>query len=906
VKKAVLILSLCLLTVPCQAEIIIVDDDGPADFDNIQAAIDDSNDGDIIYVFPGIYAGPGNHDIDFAGRAITVTSVAPHDPYIVAATVIDCNGSAAQPRFAFCFHNTEDANSILNGLTVTSAYGNGGIWGSGAAPTIKNCIIINNTALSGGGGIRGCNGVITNCIIIGNSTAVGSGGGLATCNGPVVNCVIAQNTTAGSGGALYDCDGLITNCTIADNTAARDGGGLFRCSASITNCIVWGNQPNQLVSSSQPHYSCIEGISGAYDNINLFPGFVDPNSGDYHLLWGSPCIDAGDPNFVADTNQVDIDAQPRIINSRVDIGADEFGNMVVLRPVAAEVWVAGSRREVQWFSGHCGTVDILLSVDGGTNWETIEASITDTGSRKAHLPDAADSNQCVVKVVANTPDCRMVGVDSELFTIHMDAAGPAVVSPWKSLGGDSHRAGLSEHSGPELGCVKWQFEVDRAISASVTVGPNETVYVPCEDGNLYKLDANGTLLWEFEANSPLLSAASLGPDATAYVGAKNGWLYAVDVDGNVRWTHVAQAPIYSSPAVSVDGNSVYISSENGKVYALGRDGSNLWAFQTDGLGLIGGAIYSSPAIGVDGTVYVSGFYDPNLYALDPNDGSVKWVCNFASGGWPFASPVVGQDGTIYQTLLYDPNLYAIDPNDGMVIWSANVADIASGLFEPHAFDSVAYDANEDRCVYVRPDYNNLSDSGFFTPALGPQGTVYASLDDGFLRAVNPNGTVKWVAKTGSGRGFDLAVGADGLIYAGSDDGSLYVVNPDGAMAARFDSNDHWLGFPAIAGENAVLLSDSRENSMLISYARNKVWAISGSGCEGEKELRWVGAEDLNQDGLVHFADVGRLADDWLECTDCRNSACSWFEMFVTGDINRDYHVNFLDYAALAERWLNGY
>jgi hypothetical protein len=40
---------------------------------------------------------------------------------------------------------------------------------------------------------------------------------------------------------------------------------------------------------------------------------------------GSPCIDAGDPNFVPDPNApTDIDGEDRVIGGRVDIGADEF------------------------------------------------------------------------------------------------------------------------------------------------------------------------------------------------------------------------------------------------------------------------------------------------------------------------------------------------------------------------------------------------------------------------------------------------------------------------------------------------------------------------------------------------------------------------------------------------------
>jgi hypothetical protein len=60
-------LFLLFLTVPCGARTITVDDDGPADFDNIQAAIDDANDGDTVVVQPGAYTDDGIINfLDFA------------------------------------------------------------------------------------------------------------------------------------------------------------------------------------------------------------------------------------------------------------------------------------------------------------------------------------------------------------------------------------------------------------------------------------------------------------------------------------------------------------------------------------------------------------------------------------------------------------------------------------------------------------------------------------------------------------------------------------------------------------------------------------------------------------------------------------------------------------------------
>ena|GEM_PF-6186750 len=60
--------------------------------------------------------------------------------------------------------------------------------------------------------------------------------------------------------------------------------------------------------------------------------------GDYHLLGDSPCINTGDPQFVAGPNDRDMDGESRVMLGRVDMGADE------LNPFAAEFVVVGRRR----------------------------------------------------------------------------------------------------------------------------------------------------------------------------------------------------------------------------------------------------------------------------------------------------------------------------------------------------------------------------------------------------------------------------------------------------------------------------------------------------------------------------------------------------------------------------------
>ncbi|MHC4501003.1 MAG: right-handed parallel beta-helix repeat-containing protein, partial [Planctomycetota bacterium] len=256
------------LAIPCAAQVIIVDANGTGDYPTIQAAIDDSNDGDTIIVEVGIYTGVGNKNIDFKGKAITVRSTVPEDPCVVASTIVDCQGAGR----GFYFHSGEEANSVLNGLKITNGYVSsstpGGNAGAGiycaneSGPTIANCHISSNTAVGvdsfpplhgRGGGLYGCNGTITNCIISGNTAlghplGGGSGGGLYGCNGTITNCTISGNTVEGGsppncqGGGLSKCDGTITNCTIIGNTCVGGfGGGLNRCNGTIINCSISGN-----------------------------------------------------------------------------------------------------------------------------------------------------------------------------------------------------------------------------------------------------------------------------------------------------------------------------------------------------------------------------------------------------------------------------------------------------------------------------------------------------------------------------------------------------------------------------------------------------------------------------------------------------------------------------------------
>jgi hypothetical protein len=128
----------------------------------------------------------------------------------------------------------------------------------------------------------------------------------------------------------------VTNCTFSGNIAETNGGGIYNynySSPTVTNCILWANTApsgaqiyNDGSSSVTLTYSDVEGGWTGTGNINTDPCFVDLATADYHLLPGSPCIDAGDSTAVPPMITTDLDGNPRIVDGGVDMGAYELQN----------------------------------------------------------------------------------------------------------------------------------------------------------------------------------------------------------------------------------------------------------------------------------------------------------------------------------------------------------------------------------------------------------------------------------------------------------------------------------------------------------------------------------------------------------------------------------------------------
>lgn len=89
-----------------------------------------------------------------------------------------------------------------------------------------------------------------------------------------------------------------------------------------------------------------------------------------------------------------------------------------------------------------------------------------------------------------------------------------------------------------------------------------------------------------------------------------------------------------------------------------------------------------------------------------------------------------------------------------------------------------------------------------SPAIAEDGTIYIVSVDGYLYAVNPNGTEKWRLYIHGG-GSSPAIGADGTIYVGDYAPLFYAVNPSGTVKWTYDMGGYTWPTPTIGQDGRI-------------------------------------------------------------------------------------------------------
>jgi hypothetical protein len=298
---------------------------------NIQDATSLAVSGDTVLVTNGIYQYGGNtlggynSNRVYVANGVLVQSV--NGPVVTSIVGYQVPGTTNGNNAVRCVYLNNLA--ILSGFTLTNGATPSGGEGGGAivepGAMVTNCVIVGNAASYAGGGcwsFNQGNPQVVNCIIKNNVAPNGSG---------VYECNVYDSLLTGNGGTTYGnaaYGGTYYNCTIAGNTSQSLGAAL---GCTLINCIIYYNTNGAYSDANRCFFTnccatakSIDNLTLPNNNITNPPAFVNPSSGDYHLLIGSPGIDCGNDSYV--TTGTDLDGNPRIVNGTVDMGCYENQN----------------------------------------------------------------------------------------------------------------------------------------------------------------------------------------------------------------------------------------------------------------------------------------------------------------------------------------------------------------------------------------------------------------------------------------------------------------------------------------------------------------------------------------------------------------------------------------------------
>ena len=490
-------------------------------FNTIQEGIDAAVDGDTVVVADGMYQGDGNRDLDYKGKAITVTSE--NGP---SHCIVDCESYRwSEFHCGFLFRTAEGPDSVLHGLTITRGFINygGGICCDGASPRITGCVLRFNYGNATGGGIAclGASPTIEGNVILGNR-AYFSGAGIACLDGshPVIRGnVIAGNAAPEGAGICFgnDATPTIDHNTICYNWAYQGhGGGICvrgLSATTISNCILWGNvslgEGDQIglwdawftPPGSQPATVTVE-----YSNVQGGEAglFIDDGC---TVVWGAGNIDA-DPHFAAAGQW------------------DEHGTSGYKKNYN-DTWTPGDAH----VRSPAGRYDPALG-----QWLTLDAEMSpciDAGDPATPVGDEPSPNGGLVNMGAYGGTAEASKTPPRVHDYYVNDASTANDQYCSAVGNDANDGLSPAHPKRTL----------HAVVASYDLGPGDTIWV---DTGIYVFASSGLVVGADdggEEGAPMRIIGSPHPDGTRIEGASRPVAIALD---NCRHVWLEQLRIFGA------------------------------------------------------------------------------------------------------------------------------------------------------------------------------------------------------------------------------------------------------------------------------------------------------------------------------------------------------------------------
>ena len=309
-------------------------------------------------------------------------------------------------------------------------------------------------------------------------------------------------------------------------------------------------------------------------------------------------------------------------------------------------------------------------------------------------------------------------------------------------------------------------------------------------------------------------------------------------DGETIWDYPnepqddGRGVFYVAPAV--DEERVVVASQIPPSGFLGRPRNIVWALEADTgrefwrFDGAAGQYVEGGALG--GGIFVIGNSDGNVYALDAENGNLRWT--FETGHRVWATPLIVSD-TVYIGSM-DRHLYALDLSDGDVRWDFHAGGAFAGT--PALWNGTLYiGAFDDKLYAIDADtgterWNFAGENWFWGGPVVYEGTIYAADASGNVYALDDTGEQIWRKQLDSPVRGGLALTEGGSkLFVGSEDGSLHALDTtDGFELWTVGNEGQMLSTPVVDGSMAygTLIYGTKHVLALHVDNGREIWAYS--------------------------------------------------------------------------------
>ena len=223
-------------------------------------------------------------------------------------------------------------------------------------------------------------------------------------------------------------------------------------------------------------------------------------------------------------------------------------------------------------------------------------------------------------------------------------AAPDAGTDWPQLGHDPQRSNTTSAQVDPPYCYTWKWYEAPIASRAQPVVAGGRLFIGSMDGVMYARDAStGAPLWSFPSQGPIRNSAGVLNDTVVF-SSHDGYTYALDAaTGAFKWKTLTGASS-TAPLMDAARGRVYVASSNGKLTALNiTTGSVAWDYDS------GAPILTLPALSVDGQTIFLGNEDIQAVAVGASNGAEVWRTTLQGQSLADRYPVVTSDSVIYRS-----------------------------------------------------------------------------------------------------------------------------------------------------------------------------------------------------------------------------------------------------------------